>query len=315
MYLRSGLKMLVKEQNPIVDVVVTCYNATHFIEAAIQGILIQEGNLIRQIIIIDDASEDDTAEKLNTALAGCNIPFQIIVHENNVGSFASLKEAVSMVRAPFVAILEGDDYWTDSSKIRRQAESLITNSLFTGTAHRANVVDAEGRDSGKFIGADTNQIFTLKDLTGVPPFQLSSLMYRRSVIQKLPLQFEGTVSNDKLINILLGISGPVHYVKDVMSSYRDHSGGIHNKTDVHEQFRLQVLFYEKAGTLLPKETNPLLDEAKWIHISGYLHSCAKQKVKPKISLSYLFKQWFKTRKWNVDGLRSLGYHLKMYFRL
>ncbi len=92
--------------NPRVAVIIAAYNVAETIGQAIESALQQPETT--EVVVIDDASRDGTAD-VAEALAGRDSRVLVISNEQNSGPSRARNMAIAATRAPFVAILDGDD--------------------------------------------------------------------------------------------------------------------------------------------------------------------------------------------------------------
>ncbi|MBV9754873.1 MAG: glycosyltransferase family 2 protein [Hyphomicrobiales bacterium] len=91
----------------VVDILVAAWNRSDSIERAINSALGEAE--VRQVIVVDDASTDDTFSRARRAGNGSQ---RVVVHRlaKNVGPAAARNQALELSTAPFVAVLDGDDF-------------------------------------------------------------------------------------------------------------------------------------------------------------------------------------------------------------
>lgn len=90
-----------------VCVVIAAWNASATISRAVRSALAQAETA--EVVVVDDASTDNTADAARTADDGTG-RLQVIRHEANQGPSAARNRAIAASRAPFIAILDADDY-------------------------------------------------------------------------------------------------------------------------------------------------------------------------------------------------------------
>jgi glycosyltransferase involved in cell wall biosynthesis len=116
----------------MVSVDMITYMHEAFIAQAIEGVLMQETNFEYEFIIVDDCSPDRTQEIVQNFIAihpkGNIIKF--FRHEKNIGMQANGLFAVNKCKGKYIAICEGDDYWTDPLKLQKQVDFLESNSNY-----------------------------------------------------------------------------------------------------------------------------------------------------------------------------------------
>src|SRR3979490_235845 len=91
-----------------VDVIVPCYRYGKFLRQCVESVLTQEGVAIR-VMVIDDASPDDTAEIAESLLKE-DSRVSYISHKSNKGHISTYNEGIDWVSADYMLILSADDY-------------------------------------------------------------------------------------------------------------------------------------------------------------------------------------------------------------
>lgn len=105
---------------PAIDVVIPCYRYGHMLPVALGSVLSQEGVDVR-VLIIDDASDDDSAEAARRLAAGDD-RVQVRVNEHNLGCWATYDVGVlGWAEAPYTLLISADDLLTPGSLARSVA--------------------------------------------------------------------------------------------------------------------------------------------------------------------------------------------------
>jgi len=124
------MKCWTPNSKTIVTIVCTTYNQEKYIEDAIKGFLIQETNFPFEIIIHDDASADNSPKIIQQyEKQYLKIIRSIYQTENQFSKKISVWSDITfpLSRGKYIAICEGDDYWTDPFKLQKQVGFLETN--------------------------------------------------------------------------------------------------------------------------------------------------------------------------------------------
>src|SRR4051794_12466248 len=90
--------------------VVLGYNHAPFVESTLRSVAAQQ-RLPDQVIVMDDASDDGTAEIAQTWIADNQPGWTFISHSENRGICASLNEALALATGDLIAIVAMDDLW------------------------------------------------------------------------------------------------------------------------------------------------------------------------------------------------------------
>ena len=108
----------------MLDVIMPAYNHEQFIAQAIESVLMQECSYHYRLIIGEDCSTDGT--RLICQQFADQYPERILLigHESNSGIAQNYKSLFEAASAKYIAILEGDDYWTDKHKLQKQIQIL-----------------------------------------------------------------------------------------------------------------------------------------------------------------------------------------------
>ena len=101
-----------------VSVVVTCYKYGRFVAEAVDSLLGQTFSAL-EIIVIDDASPDNSADVLRARYAD-NPRVRLVLHPTNMGHIRSYNEGLSMARGEFMGVLAADDFCLRSDAVARQ---------------------------------------------------------------------------------------------------------------------------------------------------------------------------------------------------
>ncbi|MGI4737158.1 MAG: glycosyltransferase [Janthinobacterium lividum] len=217
---------------PTVDVCMLTYNHAAFVQQAIESVLAQQTNFLVRLVIGDDGSTDETRALITEYAQRQPARFKLLFHERNVGIIPNFVQVLESCEAPFVAVLDGDDYWTDSHKLQQQVDFLQAHAEFSVSAHDAEMFWQDGStpptpfSTTKPALQQGRQEFTHTDVVRNGWFlPTASLVFRRALIQKLPAWFRTVFSGDYSLLLLLSEAGKVHYTPQMMARYRIHARG------------------------------------------------------------------------------------------
>lgn len=120
--------------NIMVSVCMITYNQEKFIRDAIEGVLMQDVAFDIEVIIADDNSSDNT-EKIILDIATKHTNgswIRYTKHKTNKGMMPNFIWALQQCKGKYIALCEGDDYWTDSYKLQKQVDFLENNLTYSG---------------------------------------------------------------------------------------------------------------------------------------------------------------------------------------
>lgn len=233
-----------KKQNcyPTVTTVITAFNHEEFINEAIESAVAQRGEFIHEILISDDGSEDRTGEIIKKyAESYPNLIRNISSAKgDNLGISRNLRKCFKEARGDYIAILEGDDYWTSQGKLDRQLRFMKQNRDCSMVFSRINLLK-----KGKLSSLPRQQTLPEK-LTGdnfikEPTLNLianfSSCFFRASVMKSLPEILFKDRFNEIALAFYIEQKGKIGFIPEVMTVYRIHEHGVWSAAD--EKYRLE----------------------------------------------------------------------------
>lgn len=110
--------------SPVVSIIMVTYNHGRFISSAIEGCLMQKIDFRMELIIADDASADENQQIIRQYADQNPEIIRPILRSVNIGANPNWFDAFSKSKGRYIAICEGDDYWTDPLKLQKQVDLL-----------------------------------------------------------------------------------------------------------------------------------------------------------------------------------------------
>lgn len=254
------------------------YNQKSVIEEALRGFSMQEVSFPVVYTIVDDASTDGEPELLkqwcenNLVLDEKEVAYHKILdygdltfarhkeHQNlffailllnfnhySKGLFSEKLEYIKewMSGSKYLALCEGDDYWTDSQKLKRQVDFLESHPNFSMCFHKA-IVRVE---SGDYTHKTNDMYDNLeeREYTGIElakkwQVPTASLLYRSYIIPPLNKKL---LTGDISIVLQCATEGRIFCFADIMSVYRRTAGGVSLKKYTRLQYVDRALAYIK----------------------------------------------------------------------
>lgn len=226
---------------PEVSVLLACYNQASFIGEAIQGILRQEIEEPYEVIVADDASTDGTREIAALLFeARPEVSVRFLYSDKNLGPVRNYFRGIAACHSPFLALLDGDDYWTDPTKLSTQVQFLREHPECDVCATNFYFLDADtGNVSHRVPVSAMVSFHTATDLIADNiPGNLSACMYRSATLRSLAANLENRRCGDWLLNICATHFGPLGFLHKPMSVYRRKNGGIWTTLSRPQQLRM-----------------------------------------------------------------------------
>ncbi|KLT71204.1 glycosyltransferase family 2 protein [Flavobacterium sp. ABG] len=220
------------------------YGHESFIEEAINSVLMQEVDFDFELIISNDASPDNTDEIVRSIIKNHPLGYKIryIKQEFNIGMMPNSVFILKECKGEFIAVCEGDDYWTDPLKLQKQVDFLENNPGFSLCFH--NAILKSGENERKMLGELSKQIFNTDDILGQWFIPTASIVFRNYPDFVIPDWFVNCQSGDIPLLLLLSLRGDFKYIDAVMSTYRHHAGGISNTHREYSKVIGMVYIYQ-----------------------------------------------------------------------
>lgn len=222
--------------SPVVSVCIITYNHGKFIRKCIEGVLMQETDFAFEIIIGDDCSTDNTAAVIREMQALHPHIIKPIFHSSNVGGVNNAyKYCYPKLTGKYVAICEGDDFWTDKQKLQKQVDFMERHPSVSLCFHRVNTVDENGDETARqdelpmVRTYNENEIFHLS----IPTL---SILFRKC-FDIIPEELFRVKSCDTFLCGMLATYGKGADLGFVGASYRVHRGGIYSSRHFIDQVR------------------------------------------------------------------------------
>jgi len=115
-----------------VAVVITCYNQELYIAKALDSVLSQKTSFPYKIMISDDASKDRSREILKQYEQRYPDKVEVLYHDENQGMTGNRNSILRICDTPYVAFLDGDDYWCDDEQLEKKYVFLQKHSEYMG---------------------------------------------------------------------------------------------------------------------------------------------------------------------------------------
>ena len=212
-----------------IDVILLCYNQEQYIEEALKSILCQKVDAKVRILVADDSSSDKTLDIIKRHEANSTFPFVYLDNNGNIGMQANYQRAFEACNSDYVAILEGDDWWSSDQHLAQHISFLRKHSRYSMSF---NSITYYYQESGKYkvhkwpYSKDYVTIKIRQQLGwGNQIGNLSSCVLRTKLLHGLPDQFFKLKFADWELGVMMALRGPIGKLKESTSVYRINSNG------------------------------------------------------------------------------------------
>jgi glycosyltransferase involved in cell wall biosynthesis len=218
------------KEKPLISIVCVTYNHGLYINDAINGFLAQKSKYPFEIVIYDDASTDDTQQIISNYYNQYPKLIKPIIQQENQwlgkGINGTLMFAYPAAKGKYIALCEGDDYWTDPLKLQKQVDFLEANADYSGSVHSVDEINEtnEKRSKSHIINKYT---FELEDIIHSGRVgETCSVLFRREILDSWLFQFNKIMSGDLLVMLAIGYHGKIQGLNETMGVYRKQNNGM-----------------------------------------------------------------------------------------
>jgi glycosyltransferase involved in cell wall biosynthesis len=252
------------DDKPEVSVIVPCYNHSDFIEECLTSIFTQETNFLFEVLIGDDASTDDSLEKIESVASRYNIPTRIFrwkadskwIRKGKPTGKLNFTRLYALTQGKYLATCDGDDAWVSSKKLQLQYEFLERSdyrmvygqSLFGETIERSVLNDTK---RGEF-SLETTQWHNYVGHASNTAFWIDA--NKEKTLNLITKEFLLCPWLDWLLqHIILHNGGRAYILPETLGFYRQHSTGIYSSLsekyvllDTYTQIMFQEFFFQNS---------------------------------------------------------------------
>lgn len=185
--------MCKQENKVMLSIIMAVYNHEKYVQKAVQSILMQKINVLYEVLIGEDCSTDNTRAVLKNMEKDLPVNYHIFYRETNWGAKENYKDLEQRTCGKYVAILEGDDYWTYPYKLQKQIDFLESHPDYMAVCHNVEVVDKLGNRYKDYSYPECKKNeYTLYDFRkGILSGQTASIVERNN--------YHGELFQDKFV--------------------------------------------------------------------------------------------------------------------
>lgn len=212
------------------SVLIVTYNHELYINQALSSVLEQETGFDFEIVISEDASTDGTRDIVRGWADRFPDRIRLILSERNVRSNQVVARAFHAARGDYVALLDGDDFWTAPDKLARQVAVLDEDPSLSLCFTNAHAVDLEGKPTGRlWTPPHIPTRLSLANLWQGNPFATCGSLFRRACVPTIPTWYDAFFPvTDWPLYLLFAQQGDIAYIPEPMGAYRLHPGGLYS---------------------------------------------------------------------------------------
>jgi glycosyltransferase involved in cell wall biosynthesis len=208
------------------SVLIITYNQENFIAQAIESALMQETTFDYEIVIGEDCSTDKTRQIVSHFAKKHRHQIRLIPSRYNIGMNRNFVKTLETCNGEYIAILEGDDYWTDPNKLQSQVTFLDNNHEYSCSFHPVRILYESDKKYIDYLPPKIKDNYSLDELLYGNFIQTCSIVFRNKLFPRFPEWVLALKLMDWPLHIFNAEHGPINYIDRIMSVYRIHENGV-----------------------------------------------------------------------------------------
>ena len=270
--------------DPLISVCVQTYQHVNYIKECLDGILMQQTTFDFEIVLGEDASDDGTRQICIDYAEKYPQKIRLFLHDRSnvvyIGGLATPRynflHGVHSARGKYIAICEGDDYWTDPMKLEKQAAVMEQHPEYSLCVHAVKTIYEDVPEIDPFsINWEKNE-FTFTDAIFNHFIPTLSILFPAKYVNLIPEWYTRCIVGDKPLLLFLLSHGNGYFIHEAMGVKRKHKGGITAKKRDKKVLNIGWLnIYERINAYTHYKHKRLLNACK---IAPLELSIAKDKL-------------------------------------
>lgn len=210
---------------PFVSICCITYNHEAYIRSALDGFLSQKTDFLFEILIHDDASQDGTADIIREYERRYPGQIRPILREENQYSKGISNISIfnfPRARGKYIAMCEGDDYWTDPYKLQKQIDYLEAHPDCALCFHSAVIQSVDGSKAEGMMRPykGNRRIEPGRIVDKTSGYPTASLTFPAYIVKELPDYYVNCPVGDIPMQLMMAAEGYGWYMDEPMCVYR-----------------------------------------------------------------------------------------------
>lgn len=288
------------ENEILVSVFMITYNHEQFIRQALDGILMQQCNFKYEIVVGEDCSTDNTRSILLEYKSKYPDQLNLLLHNKNIGAMNNQIATMEACKGKYIAICEGDDYWTDPLKLQKQVEALETNSLAVICFHKMKKLFQDGTTIPQDTSLFHKGINVRASIFSINYIATLTVMFRRERLNHVFFRhfYHLSMGDYPLyLSLLKKPTDQIIFIDEYMGIYRaGRSESISNTIDIEKHHLSLVesllIVKRKVDNLSKVELGCIYNALSRENVNLYKNCMKKRKIIKAIYRSLLSIKYF-----------------------
>jgi glycosyltransferase involved in cell wall biosynthesis len=296
------------EKNIKVSISLVTFNHEKYIAQAIESILMQVVNFDYEIIIGEDYSSDRTRDIVKEYYHKYPDKIRLILPEQNLGCYGQkiFVQTLKACQGDYIALLDGDDYWTSANKLQMQVDFLDSHPDCVICFHDVvKIIENGSLESIQYNDFQPKAISTIKHLLKSNFIPTCSTLYRNRLFSDFPDWYYDLICGDWILHVFNAQHGHIGYINQNMGVYRVHEHGLFSSMKNIRKLQEVIKCYPYLNEYLNYRYNNLIEseifyryyqlalayqkEGDFVNTKANFFKCLKGLLQPFIAIPSLLK--------------------------
>jgi len=223
---------------PLVSVIVPCYNHEAYVAECIQSVLNQSYPNI-ELIVLDDGSKDNSVEVIQKLRS--SHPF-IFEAQKNKGLSATLNKAITTyATGKYIAIIASDDFW-DIHKIKTQVNFMEKHPEMAMCCSNTAIVNQTSEIIGEFDAKSFRVPYNFSNIALGKSFVAAvTVLTKKEIYDSVGLFDETLLIEDLDMWLRIADVYPIGFINEVTAFYRQHGSNTSSRLVAMTEARFRIL--------------------------------------------------------------------------
>lgn len=229
---------------PLVSVRTSTYNHEKYIGQCIEGVLMQKTTFPFEYIIGEDCSTDGTMAIVTAYAQKHPDVIRVVTDDVNVGMRDNGLRCIDRCRGKYMAICEGDDWWTDPYKLQKQVDFLESHPDYMMCVTGYSTFRMKDRVVKEGKLRSTGRDISLRSLMRKNTIGTLTVVYRRDVLAQFEEEVRPLMPSFRMGDLPLWIymasKGRIHELPYSTAMYRILEDSVSHSTDFSRRYSFHV---------------------------------------------------------------------------
>lgn len=236
------------------------YNKEKYITQTLNSILVQKTDFKYKILIIDDASTDNSVKIIKEFIKKYPHKIQLLQNKKNLRCTATSLKGYKHIKTEYFCVLDSDDYWIDKNKLQKAIDFLDNHKDFTLYMSN-NYIKEKSKKLYPYINHESYD-FDFDHLKDAVFGHTSGTIFRNVIFNKyipkeaydaIGTKYEDIYEGDSFRNIIHLNAGKAHFENNIESVYRITGNGIWTSLNIFRQNSLNAIYFMKMFIFFNKK--------------------------------------------------------------